>query len=136
MNFGQGRRQKVIISMRFFLLILIFSMILTSPAVLGSPNDYSVVINEIHYDPDVKTQLVEFIELYNASAEDIDLSGWYFSSGLSYRFEAGSTLPAGGYIIVVQNPTHIQAKWSTSRLVKANSAMKAKTSGCVTPMAM
>ncbi|GAG46426.1 unnamed protein product, partial [marine sediment metagenome] len=25
----------------------------------------SVVINEIHYDPDVKTEQVEFVELYN-----------------------------------------------------------------------
>jgi hypothetical protein len=75
-----------------------------------------VVINEIHYDPDVKTELVEFIELHNTAAEDIDLSGWYFRSGISYRFEAGTMLPAGGYIIVAQNPTHIQAKWSGSRL--------------------
>ena len=84
---------------------------------LGNTTDYSVVINEIHYDPDVKTQLVEFVELHNTSAEDIDLSGWYFSRGISYRFGAGATLPAGGYIIVVQNLFHIQAKFSTARLV-------------------
>jgi len=83
---------------------------------LGNTTDYSVVINEIHYDPDVKTELVEFIELYNTSTEDIDLSGWYFSSGISYQFEAGATLPAGGYIIVVQNLFHTQAKWSNARL--------------------
>jgi len=83
---------------------------------LGNTTDYSVVINEIHYDPDVKTQLVEFVELHNTSAEDIDLSGWYFSRGISYRFGAVAILPAGGYIIVAQNPVHIQAKWSTGRL--------------------
>jgi hypothetical protein len=77
--------------------------------------DYNVVINEIHYDPDVKTELVEFIELHNTATEDIDLSGWYFSNSVSYRFEAGATLPAGGYVIVAQNPAHIQAKWSSGR---------------------
>ena len=35
----------------------------------------NVLINEIHYDPDVKTELVEFIELYNAGDEIADLSG-------------------------------------------------------------
>ena len=76
-----------------------------------------VVINEIHYDPDVKTELIEFIELYNTTAEDIDLSGWYFTDAISYEFPIGSKLPAGGYIIVVQDPAHIQAKWSTGRFI-------------------
>ena len=57
----------------------------------------SVVINEIHYDPDVKTELVEYIELYNAGTTDVNLTGWYFSSGLTYSFPAGSILPAWGY---------------------------------------
>jgi len=83
---------------------------------LGSPADYSVVINEIHYDPDVKTELIEFVELHNTAAEDIDLSGWYFRSGISYRFDAGATLSAGGYVIVTQNPAHIQVKWSSARI--------------------
>jgi len=74
-----------------------------------------VVINEIHYDPDVKTELVEFVELYNFGSTDVNLAGWYFSDGISYRFEAGAILPAGGYVIVAQNPAHIHAKWSSGR---------------------
>jgi hypothetical protein len=77
----------------------------------------SVVINEIHYNPDVKTELVEFVELYNTTAADIDLSGWYFTNAISYEFGAGSILPANGYIAVVQNPAHIQAKWSSGRFI-------------------
>ncbi|NQT03986.1 MAG: lamin tail domain-containing protein, partial [Planctomycetes bacterium] len=75
----------------------------------------SVVINEIHYDPDVKTELVEFVELYNFGSTDVNLAGWYFSDGISYRFGAGAILPAGGYVIVAQNPAHIHAKWSSGR---------------------
>ena len=77
----------------------------------------SVVINEIHYDPDVKTELVEFVELYNFGSTDVNLAGWYFSDGISYRFEAGAILPPGGYIIVAQNPAYINAKWSSGRYV-------------------
>jgi hypothetical protein len=73
------------------------------------------VINEIHYDPDVKTEMIEFIELHNTASEDIDLTGWYFRNGVSYQFGAGATLPAGGYVIVARNSAHIQAKWSSGR---------------------
>ncbi len=74
----------------------------------------SVVINEIHYDPDVATELVEFVELHNFGSTDIDISGWYFSDGISYSFPAGSVLPTGGYIIVGQSPTHIIDKWNNN----------------------
>jgi len=73
-----------------------------------------VVINEIHYDPDVKTELVEFVELHNSGMVDANISGWYFSEGISYQFPPGTILPAGGYIIVAQDPGAIQAKFSTS----------------------
>ena len=76
-----------------------------------------VVINEIHYDPDVKTELVEFIELHNTTAADINLSGWYFTNAVSYQFPTGSILPAGGYIVVAQDPAHINAKWSSGRFI-------------------
>ncbi len=75
----------------------------------------SVVINEIHYDPDIATDLVEFIELHNFGSTDVNLSGWYFSDGISYNFPVGSILPAGGYIIVVQNPAHMNTKWNNGR---------------------
>jgi hypothetical protein len=74
-----------------------------------------VVINEIHYDPDVKTELVEFVELYNAGTTEVDLSGWYFSDGITYKFPLGTKLPADGYIIVAANPQHVRTKWSSGR---------------------
>jgi len=73
------------------------------------------VINEIHYDPDVKTEAVEFVELCNTGMTDIDLSGWYFSNGIAYEFPAGSTLPGGGFIIVAYSTRQIDAKWGGSR---------------------
>ncbi len=79
---------------------------------LANPAFSDVVINEIHYNTDVKTELVEFIELYNSGSGYINLDGWFFSGGISYQFGAGAVLPARSYIIVTQNPAHIQAKWS------------------------
>jgi len=42
----------------------------------------AVIINEIHYDPDISTEFVEFIELYNTDGNDVDISGWSFTQGI------------------------------------------------------
>jgi len=75
----------------------------------------SVAINEIHYDPDIATELVEFIELYNFGTTAVNISGWYFSDGISYKFPSGTILPADSYVIVAQNPAHINIKWNNGR---------------------
>ena len=98
------------ISARFLLYCTVLIVV-----TVGSQAGHGVVINEIHYDPDVKTELVEFVELHNTETVDVDLSGWYFTGGICYEFPAGSVLPAGGHIIVAQDPDHIHAKWSSGR---------------------
>ncbi|MBN2473626.1 MAG: lamin tail domain-containing protein [Pirellulales bacterium] len=80
----------------------------------SAPRVGSVIINEIHYDPDVKTQPVEYVELYNAGSQDVDLSGWYFSAGISYTFPPQTTLPVGGYVVVAENPTAVRNKFGIS----------------------
>ncbi|MEN6578807.1 MAG: lamin tail domain-containing protein [Phycisphaerales bacterium] len=72
-----------------------------------------VVINELHIDPDVKTEQVEFVELYNAGAQAVDLAGWRLDGGVFFTFPAGTGLPAGGYLIVTQDPADAKAKWTT-----------------------
>jgi hypothetical protein len=73
----------------------------------------TIVINEIHCNPDVETELVEFIELYNSGTASVDLSGWFFNKGVTYTFPQGSVIAAKAYIIVAQNPAAIRAKWGT-----------------------
>jgi len=78
------------------------------------PNGCSVgpvVINEIHYDPDVKTDLVEFVELHNVTEQTIDLSGWYFSSGLTHVFDPGASIGPRGFVVITQNAEAFQAKF-------------------------
>ncbi|MBN1506694.1 MAG: lamin tail domain-containing protein, partial [Sedimentisphaerales bacterium] len=74
-----------------------------------------VVINELHVDPDVKTERVEFVELHNPEAEPVDLSGWQLTEGVFYTFPEGAVLPANGYVIVAEDPSQIHAKWSSGR---------------------
>lgn len=82
---------------------------------LASVCKADIVINEIHYDPDVKTEAVEFIELHNTDSTTIDLSGWTFSDGISYEFPAGSTIFPRSFIIVAYDPTQILTKWGAAR---------------------
>ena len=53
----------MITSLMKSLFLMVLTTALASSVALGSIADYSVVINEVHYDPDVKTELVEFVEL-------------------------------------------------------------------------
>ncbi|MCX7044822.1 MAG: lamin tail domain-containing protein, partial [Candidatus Sumerlaeota bacterium] len=75
-----------------------------------------IVINEIHYDPDNKKESVEFVELYNAGAADVDLSGWVISGGISYAFPQGTTITAQRYVVVGQDGAAIAAKFGVSCL--------------------
>jgi hypothetical protein len=71
-----------------------------------------VVINEIHFDPDVKTDPVEFVELYNAGDEAADLTGWTFDDGIAFSFSPGASLKAGDYAVVARDPPAIQRKFA------------------------
>jgi hypothetical protein len=77
-----------------------------------APISHDVVINEIHYDPDVKTEWVEFVELYNAGPNDVSLAGWRLCDGIRYTFGPEAVLPAKGYIIVAQDWESVVLKWS------------------------
>jgi len=70
-----------------------------------------VVINEIHYDPDVKTDLAEFVELYNVTDEPVNVSGWYFSNGFTFTFPDNSFIPPNGFVVIAQNAAKFQTKF-------------------------
>ncbi len=63
-----------------------------------------IVINEIHYNPDLKTELIEFVELHNTTTVDVNISGWQFTRGITYTFPAGTIIAAGSYIVVAEDP--------------------------------
>ncbi len=88
----------------------------TVSAVLSPVPELNVVINEIHYHPDTNTEPVEFIELYNAFTEAVDVSGWYFADGVSYVFPEGTLIAAKGYLVVSRNPSACTLKFDVLTL--------------------
>lgn len=88
---------------------------LLSPTLLGLATAAPVVvINEVHYDPDPKTELVEFIELTNTGDVAADLGGWHFADGVNYTFPAGSRLEPGKYLLLAENPDQLKAKFAST----------------------
>ena len=83
-----------------------------------------VVINEIHYDPPDKTQRAEFVELFNNSDNSIDLSSWHFSDGVDYTFPAGTTLGAGQYLVVAEDPATARQLFGVEAVGPWNGALK------------
>ena len=82
----------------------------------GTPRaDAQVVINEIHYEPpDVEPG--EFIELYNAGQDTVDLSGWSFTDGVLYTFDAGTTRAAGAFLLLAEDPSYLQSRFDDTAL--------------------
>jgi hypothetical protein len=76
----------------------------------------NVVINEIHYNPDLSTDSVEFVELLNAGDAAVDLGDWQFSEGVQFTFPVGTMLPAGGYVVVAENPEELLTKYGATAL--------------------
>jgi len=77
----------------------------------GQATPVDIVINEIHTDPVPKTELVEFVELYNRGDDPVDMSGWYFSDGVAYTFPPGATIAPHGFVVITENAQHFQAKY-------------------------
>lgn len=65
----------------------------------------AIIINEIHYNPDLKVELVEFVELYNTGPYSVDVSGWHFCDGVEYTFPPGTIFPADSYWVIAEDPT-------------------------------
>ncbi|MDB6134646.1 MAG: hypothetical protein JWM59_2889 [Verrucomicrobiales bacterium] len=82
--------------------------LLALPALPALAVDATTVFNEVMYHP-ADANGAEWIELYNQMAVNMDLAGWRISGGVNYTFPAGTTIPAGGYLLISANPSALQA---------------------------
>ena len=80
----------------------------TSAAALG------VVINEVHYDADPKTEEAEFVELYNAGDLAVDLSGWSLLGVGDFTFPNGTSIDPGSFIVIAEDIATMQSKFGVT----------------------
>src|SRR5687768_8508226 len=66
--------------------------------------DSTVVFNEVMYHPvddsDEGGPSLEWLELHNQHAVNMDLSRWKLRGGVDFTFPAGTIIPGGGYLVV------------------------------------
>jgi hypothetical protein len=79
----------------------------TRGAANSGPRLGPIVINEIMYNPDTGE---EFIELFNPTAQAVRLfdpqnpaNSWKLTKGLTFTFPTDLTIPAGGYMLLVDD---------------------------------
>jgi len=70
-----------------------------------------VVINEVHYDADPKTEAAEFVERHNAGDLTVDLSDWTLAGLGGFVFPAGTSIDPGGYLVVAEEASTMQSKF-------------------------
>ncbi len=86
-----------------------------SPAASNISNSVSIIISEIMYHPShptpgVENILEEYIELYNAAGEPVNLLDWRFTDGVDFIFP-DVTLGPGQYLVVAAEPNTFRAKY-------------------------
>jgi hypothetical protein len=70
-----------------------------------------VMINEIHANPNVKTERVEFVELANTGNTPVSLADWALTAGVEFRFAPDAQIPANGFVIVAEDPASISNRF-------------------------
>ena len=104
--------------------------LLPSAATFGAANTFAlshgVVINEIMFraPPNLETPAAganpavpfskdpeQWIELHNTTAQLVSLAGWRLEGGVDFQFPAGTSIPAGGFLVVAKEPALLQAKF-------------------------
>jgi hypothetical protein len=74
------------------------------------PEPRDLLVTEINYNPADGAE-VEFVELWNASTSVLDLSGVSLSNAVRFVFPNGFTLPAHGFVVIVENLPAFAARY-------------------------
>jgi len=71
--------------------------------------DSVVVFNEVMYHPATNEAGLEWVELHNQMAVDVDISAWRLRGGITYDFPADTVLSGGGYAVVAIDPAAVES---------------------------
>lgn len=82
-------------------------------APLKPPAPGDLLISELHYNPPGSDDY-EFIELYNASSNVLDLANVRLSEGVNFIFPGGSYLSPGGFALVVENIAAFHQRYASN----------------------
>ena len=94
----------------------------------------SIVINEINYKSESGNDTKDWVELFNTTAADIDVSGWILTDAArlkDYIIPKGTVVPAYGYLVVCENKKKFMNIWPELTNVVGNFKFGLKSQGTV-----
>ncbi|HKI72388.1 MAG TPA: lamin tail domain-containing protein, partial [Verrucomicrobiae bacterium] len=71
--------------------------------------DSTIVFNEIMYHPATNEPALEWLELHNQMAVNMDVSEWSIEGGVQFQFPEGTVVPGGGYLVAALSPSALAA---------------------------
>ncbi len=74
-----------------------------------------VVINEVMYHPGSGQDALQYVELFNQSAHEVDVSGWSFTHGLKFVFPQKTLITAHGFLVVARDVKAFQTAYPATR---------------------
>src|SRR3954466_11927436 len=71
-----------------------------SAAAFAAP---SVIINEVMYHPPEDQDALQYIELFNTSGEEQNISGWKFANGPKFTFPENTVIPPRKFLVLCRD---------------------------------
>jgi hypothetical protein len=87
-------------------------LLMTFPAVA-----HGLTITEINYQPPAGGPNLQFVEVYNNDATALDISGYYFSKGITFTFPEPTILVGRSYLVVCADLTAFQARYPITNVI-------------------
>jgi hypothetical protein len=89
--------------------VIIGAIVLAGGLAGNALADSVVVFNEIMYHPATNEAGLEWVELHNQNAVDVDLSGWQLTGSIDFTFPEGTVIRGGGLVVVAGSPATLAA---------------------------
>ena len=70
-----------------------------------------IVINELMYKPLSGDDNDGFVELFNQGNNPVEIGGWKFVSGISFKFPPLTVIPPKGYVVVARNKVSLLSRY-------------------------
>ncbi|HYW78888.1 MAG TPA: lamin tail domain-containing protein, partial [Thermoguttaceae bacterium] len=67
----------------------------------SGPRVGPVIFSEVHYNPGVGGDDLEFVEIYNPTSQPVDLTNWRIRGGIDFDFADGTTLDARSPLVIL-----------------------------------
>ena len=90
-----------------------------------------VIVNEVNYNSPPDLPAADWVELHNPTAVEVPLGGYELRDGgdNAYVLPAGTSLPAGGYLVVARDPAAFRGVHDTVDALVGGFAFGFKNSG-------